>query len=261
MDGLFGPPQARRILWAHSTCGATGGSMLSSLSARSTRPTDGTRRPLVPTCQSVTARRTVASRVRRRSLAWTATLVTIGALLSACTSAQSPTDAPSDSPASAATTSASPDPTSTLAAAEQQAVEEATEAVRAYEATFYEILADDSPRLNDLKDVATDPQFDIDLRNLQGILGAGETQVDATGPISIVQVETLSIDLDSDPPAVTLLVCVDSTAASGTEGGKPWSGPRQQMQYVVVKTEYLPPPGWAVSQVLPPPGAEGPVPC
>ncbi len=62
---------------------------------------------------------------------------------------------------------ASPTPTSTLTAAEQQAVEEATEAVRAYDQTYLDILADPTPNINDINTVAAEPQLDIDLRNLQ----------------------------------------------------------------------------------------------
>ena len=39
------------------------------------------------------------------------------------------------------------------------------------------------------------------------------------------------------------------------------TGPRELAQYRVVKTTYLPDPGWAVSKVLPPKGFDQPQPC
>ena len=39
--------------------------------------------------------------------------------------------------------------------------------VLAYEQMLYDLLADPEPYLNDLNDVAAQPQLDLDLRNLQ----------------------------------------------------------------------------------------------
>jgi hypothetical protein len=191
----------------------------------------------------------------------------VGLLLTGCTSDPTPeasgTPDPSAPTSASASTSptASVSPSSTLSAAKQQAVDQATDVILAYEQMFYDLLADPEPYLNKINDVTAQPQLDIDLRNLQQIVVAGKTIVESSGPVTIASVEPIKVDLKGDPPTVTLLVCVDRTATSGTEDGKSWTGPREQAQYRVVKTTYLPDPGWAVSKVLPPKGFDQPQPC
>jgi hypothetical protein len=191
------------------------------------------------------------------------TLTGVGLLLAACTNSSTPTTSPSSPVASSPTASqsASPTPSSTLSAAKQQAVDEATAVILAREQMFYDLLADPEPYLNDLNNVVADPQLDIDLMNIQQIVALGKTAVESTGPVTIASAEPIKVDLKGDPPTVTLLVCVDKTAASGTDDGKKWTGPRQEAQYRVVKTTYLPDPGWAIAQVLPPKGFDQPQPC
>lgn len=186
-----------------------------------------------------------------------------GVLLTGCTGEPGTQASPTPSPTTSATAtqSVSPTPTSTLSAAKQRALDEATEAVRAYEQMIYDILASPSPRLNDMNDVAAQPQLDLDLRSLQGIVVAGKTTVETTGPVLVISVEPVKINLKGDPPSVTVVACVDRSANSGTEDGKPWKGLRQESQYRVEKTDYLPEPGWAISKVLPPKGHDQPQPC
>lgn len=190
-------------------------------------------------------------------------LAIAGLLLTGCTSEPTPTTSttPAASPTATTTLSGSPSPTSTLSAAKQKALDEATEVVRAYEQTFYDILADPEPRLNDMNDVAAQPQLAIDIKNLQQIVTAGQTTVESSGPVVVVSVHPDKFDLKGDPPTVVLEACVDRTATNGTQGGKAWTGPREKAQYRVVKTTYLPAPGWAVAQVLPPEGHDQPQPC
>ena len=133
--------------------------------------------------------------------------------------------------------------------------------ILAREQLLTDLLADSDPRLNDLNDLVTDPQIDLDLTSTRQLIGARETVIESTGPKSIAAVEPVKIDLKGDPPTITLLVCVDSSAVSGTYRDKPFTGSRQEMQYRVVKTTYLPDPGWAVAEVLPPKGSEGSRPC
>ena len=187
----------------------------------------------------------------------------VGLLLAGCTSDPTPTatGTPTASVSASPSASASPTPTSTLPAAEQKAVDEATQVILAYEQLLTDLLADPDPRLNDLNDLVTDPQLELDLNNTRNLIGARETTIESTGPKSIAAVEPVKIDLKGDPPTVTLLVCVDSSAVSGTYQDKPFTGSRQEMQYRVVKTSYLPDPGWAVAEVLPPKGSEGSRPC
>ena len=181
-------------------------------------------------------------------------------LLTACTG-PGPTPSTSPTPTTTPSTTSTPSPASTLSPAKQQALDEATEAVRAYEQTFIDILADPSPRLNDMNDVAAQPQLGIDLRNLQEIVNSGQTTIDSTGPVVVASAAPLAIDLKGDPASVTALVCVDRTAVTGTVKGEATTGLRQEAQYVVVKTTYLPAPGWAVSRVSPPKGHDQPQPC
>jgi hypothetical protein len=187
----------------------------------------------------------------------------VGLLLAGCTSDPEPSSSPSPttSASASASASASPSPTSTLPAAEQKAVDEASTVILAYEQLLTDLLADPDPRLNDLNDLVTDPQLEIDLNNRRQLIGARETVIESTGPKSIAAVEPVNIDLKGDPPTVTLLVCVDSSAVSGVYQDKPFTGSRQEMQYRVVRTTYLPDPGWAVAEVLPPKGSEGSRPC
>jgi hypothetical protein len=176
-------------------------------------------------------------------------------------SAMSPSAGPSAGPSSDASVEASASPTSTLSAQEQQAVDEAAEAVLAYAQAFYDIFSDPTPNLNDMNNVAAQPQLALDLKSLQTILSTGETSLDKSGPVLLTSFEPLILDAWGKPPTVILLACVDRSANSGTESGKPWIGRRQQAQYRVVKTAYLPAPGWAVAEVLPPDGYDQPQPC
>jgi hypothetical protein len=189
-----------------------------------------------------------------------------GLLLAGCSGDPQPVDSSSTPSASATgraqpSGSTSPAPTSTLTAEEQQAFEEATEAVRAYAQTFYNILSDPTPTLNDLNAVAAQPQLALDLKSLQGILSAGEITFDKTGPVFVAAAEPTYVNLEGDPPTIVVVACVDRSANSGTEAGDPWTGRRQQSRYQVVKTDYLPQPGWAVAKVLPPEGYDQPQPC
>ncbi len=185
---------------------------------------------------------------------------TAGLLLAGCTSNPEPSETTSGIPSASASVSASP--TSTLPAADQQAFDDATETVRAYEQMFYDILADPEPSLNDMNEVATQPQLALDLKNLQGIVSEGGFSITTTGPIVVASAEPITVNLDGDPATVTLVACVDKSAASGTNpDGSSFTGVRQKSQYRVVKTTYLPAPGWAVAEVLPPDGFDQPQPC
>ena len=170
-----------------------------------------------------------------------------------------PTAEPSTTPAPAE--SPAPTPTPTLPADQQQAVDESAAVVLAYEQTVYDLLADPAADINDLYGVLTDPQIDTELGNIQQLRAAGTITVESTGPVALGPVAPVEVDLGADPPTVTLLVCVDRTAARGTEDGQPWTGRREASQYRVVRTTYLPAPGWAVAQVQPPAGLDQPQPC
>ena len=193
----------------------------------------------------------------------------VGLLLTGCTTtgpdgATRPTPATSAPTSASASPSASPSPSSTLSAAKQKAVDEATLVVLAYEQMLEDIPADPEPYLNDLNNVATQPQLDLDLRSLQDAVVAiaqGKLVIEDTGPVTLASVEPVKVDLKGEPPTVTLEVCVDKTGTRSTYEDKPVTGSRQLIRYRVVKTTYLPDPGWAVAKVLPPAGFDQPQPC
>ena len=186
-----------------------------------------------------------------------------GILLTGCSGgpAESPATTPSAPPSASADPSAPPSPSSSLSAAEQQAFEEATEVVLAYEQAIYDILASPDPQLNDMNLVAAQPQLAIDLSSLQSIIAAGDTSLTETGPVTLVNAGPMRFNLTANTPSVVLLACVDRSANSGTTAEGPWVGLRQRSQYRVVKTDYLPAPGWAIAKVLPPDGRDQPEPC
>lgn len=208
------------------------------------------------------ARQRVLSRQRGgRRLGAVVLVGILGVALAGCASTpgSSRSEQPAGSPSPASTAVGTPTPTSTLTMQQQQAVEDATEAVRAYEQMYLDIFAGERV-LNDLYEVAAQPQLDQDLRTFQRSLVAGDT-VEDTGPVVLADVEPKKVTLGGDQPTVTLVVCVDGSQTSGTHDGQEWTGLRQAMRDRVVQTTYLAAPGWAVSKVLPPPGATGPTSC
>lgn len=195
-----------------------------------------------------------------------AAAIAVGLLLAGCSSDPDPVASPTPtaSGTSSASASASPSPTSTLSADKQQAVDEATAVVLAYEQMFFDLQADPDPRLNDINNVAAQPQLAIDLLSLQEaarLVAEGKKVVESTGPVTIASVDPIKVDLQGDPPTVTVEVCVDKTATRSTYEGDPIEAGRDLARYRVIKTTYLPDPGWAVSQVLPPKGHDQPQPC
>ena len=195
-----------------------------------------------------------------------AAAIAVGLLLAGCSSDPDPVTSPTPtaSGSSSASASASPSPTSTLPAAQQQAIDEAAAVVLARAQMFFDLQADPDPNLNDINNLVADPQLDRDLLSLQEaarLVAEGKKVVESTGPVTIASVEPVKVDLEGDPPTVTLEVCVDKTATRSTFEGKPLEAGRELARYRVVKTTYLPDPGWAVSQVLPPKGHDQPQPC
>lgn len=201
-----------------------------------------------------------------RTLATTAVVMCL--LLTGCTSDPTPTTSGTPSASAPASASASPSvsasPSSTLPAAERKAIDQATAVVLARAQMITDIPADPEPYLNAINAVSAQPQLDLDLSSLQDALIAvakGELVFEATGPVTLAKVEPIKVDLEGEPPTVTLAVCVDRSAVRGRVDGKPTTGPREEALYRVVKTTYLPDPGWAVAQVLPPKGFDQPQPC
>lgn len=188
-------------------------------------------------------------------------------LLAGCSTDGATPIAPPSSVASTganASASASPTPSSTLTAAQQQAIDETSAVVVAYEQMFYDLQADSDPYLNDINSVATAPQLDLDLLSLRQavvLVAQGKKVVESTGPVTLATVDPVKVSLKSDPATVTLEVCIDKTATRSTYKGKVLDTTPQLARYRVVKTTYLPAPGWAVAKVLPPRGHDQPQPC
>jgi hypothetical protein len=68
--------------------------------------------------------------------------------------------------------------------------------------------------------------------------------------LALASAEPVAIRLKSDPAKVVLLACVDATGVTDVlADGTRRPGVREELQYTVVKTTYLPAPGWAVSKV------------
>ena len=200
-------------------------------------------------------------RTHVRTLAAAAAL---GLLLAGCTSDPAPIASGTPEPSASAPASPSTSPSSTLTAAQQQAVEEAAAVVLAYEQMFYDLLGDSTRPLNDINGFVTDPQLERDLLSLQRLsskVAQGRLVYESTGPIEIVSVDPVKVRLEADPPFIDLEVCVDKTSISGTEDGQARTGRSESSLYRVARTTYLPAPGWAVSKVLPPEGHDQPQPC
>jgi hypothetical protein len=141
---------------------------------------------------------------------------------------------------------------STLAADEQQAFDDATDAVVAYNQTWVDLYTGARTNLNDLHTVLAEGDLlDASLKKAQQDLDAGAYATPKGAQIALVSSEPVSVKLSKEPPTVVLKACVDSTAVTTFEskGSKPEPGVREEVTYTVVQTTYLPDPGWAVQKM------------
>ena len=159
---------------------------------------------------------------------------------------QSSSPAPSASP----TGSASPSPTSTLTAAQQEAFEQATAVVMAYSQTITDLYSGARTRINDLDNYVTGDLLEQERMNVQQGLAKG-TRTEPKGvQLELVSADPVKVSLKADPPTVDLWACIDATAGTDVAAdGTRSPGARERLQYRVVKTTYLPDPGWAVAGV------------
>ena len=172
-------------------------------------------------------------------------------LLTAC-SPDSPT--PSVSPSTTASqpsASASPTPTSTLTPAAQEAFEQATSVALAFRQTGVDLYTGSRTDVNDLNDVvAAGDLLDRELKNASQGLSQGYRSEPAGAQLVLISADPVSIDLDADPPRVVVRACIDATGVTDVApDGKRTPGVREQLDYTVVSTDYLPAPGWAVLKV------------
>ncbi len=186
-----------------------------------------------------------------RTLRFAAAAGALALLLTAC-SPDSPIPSTSPTPAASQTwASASPTPTSTLTPSEQEAFEQATSVALAFRQTGVDLYTGARTDVNDLNDVvAAGDLLDRELKNVSQGLSQGYSSQPAGAQLVLVSAQPLSIDLDADPPRVVVRACIDATGVTDVApGGKRTPGVREQLDYTVVTTDYLPAPGWAVLKV------------
>jgi hypothetical protein len=182
-----------------------------------------------------------------------AVLAAAGLMLAGCSSP--PTPAATDPAASASaspSTSASPaaSPASALSAAEQEAFEQATAVVMAYNQTYTDLYTGARTRINDLDNYATGDKLDRDRTNVQLGLASGRRGEPLGAQLVLVSAEPAEVDLAADPATVVVRACIDFTAVTDIlPDGTRTPGGRAEYDYTVVRTTYLPDPGWAVSRI------------
>lgn len=180
-----------------------------------------------------------------------------GMLLAGC---RGDTDTPPSSsgtpstPSGTSTTSASPSPspseTSTLTAAQERAFREATDVVLAFRQTITDLYSGARTRINDLDNVVTGDKLDRERNNVQKGLVSGRRSEPRGVQLVLVSAEPVKINLKTNPPTVVVRACIDATAVTDIDqDGRESQGIRERLDYEVVKTTYLPDPGWAVKEV------------
>lgn len=189
-----------------------------------------------------------------RPLALTALLAT-GMLLSGCRGEPAPQVSGSPTPSASATTSPpphspSPTATSTLSADQQEAFAQATDTVMAYRQTITDLYSGARTRINDLDNYATGDLLDRGRTQISLGVRKGIRSEPKGAQLTLVTAEPSKVALKADPPTVVLWVCIDFTAVTDVHAdGSRHPGGREELQYTVVKTDYLPDPGWAVADV------------
>lgn len=187
------------------------------------------------------------------TLALTAALVIV---LAGCTDNTPPPGdgSPTIPVTSTAPNSSTPTPSasSTLTAAQQQAFDDATDAVMAFRQTWVDLYTGARTNLNDLHTVLAEGDLlDASLKTVQQDLNSGVSSSPKGAQITLVSAEPVSIKLKKDPPTVVVRACIDATNVMTklAEDASPHEGSREEATYTVVKTTYLPAPGWAVQEM------------
>lgn len=141
--------------------------------------------------------------------------------------------APSTSPTpTASQTSAAPTPTSTLAPAEQEAFDQATDVVMAYRQTGVDLYTGARTDVNDLNAVvAIGDLLDRELKNVSQGLTQGYSSEPIGAQVTLVSAEPVSIDLDADPPTVVVRACIDASGVTDVApDGTRTPGVREQLE-------------------------------
>jgi hypothetical protein len=105
--------------------------------------------------------------------------------------------------------------------------------------------------VNDLNAVAaTGDLLDASLKSVSQGLSQGYRMEPDGAQVVLVSAEPVSIKLDEDPAIVVVRACLDqSSITSVSPDGSTKPGVREQVDYTVVQTDYLPAPGWAVESM------------
>ena len=157
-------------------------------------------------------------------------------------SSPAPSTRPSGSP--------SPSPTTTLTADQQEAFEQATDVVMAYRQTIIDLYSGARTRVNDLDNYVTGDFLETERMAVSQGVSQGNRSEPKGVQLTLVSAEPVKVNLKADPPMVLLWACIDGTAVTGVDAdGTEHPGKRERAQYQVVKTTYLPDPGWAVEAV------------
>jgi hypothetical protein len=178
-----------------------------------------------------------------------------GVLLTGCstsdpTAGTGSTGNPSSSALASPSASGSASPTSTLTAEEQQAFTEATEVVLAYRQTITDLYSGARTNLNDLNDVAAGELLDQGLQNIQQSLSDGWRREPQGVELVLVSASPLDFELAGNPNTVVVRACIDATEVTIVDpAGTRSSGIREELDYTVTRTSYLPDPGWVVTRV------------
>ena len=174
-----------------------------------------------------------------------------GLLLAGCSGDPDPVGTSTiPSASTSASASPSPSPSSTLTAAEQQAFEEATKVVLAYRQTITDLYRGARTNLNDLNEVAAGELRDQGLKNIQQSLSDGWRRQPEGVQLVLVSALPVDINLSDDPDTVVVRACIDATDVTIVDPrGGASSGIREELDYTLARTTYLPDPGWAVTAV------------
>lgn len=193
---------------------------------------------------------------RRHPLALALTAALVIALAGCTDDTPPPGDGTAASATGSATTPSSATPTpsvsSTLNAKQQQAFDDATDAVVAFNQTWVDLYTGARTNLNDLYTVLAEGDLlDASLKKAQQDLTAGAYATPKGAQIALVSSVPVSVKLTRKPPTVVLDACIDSTAVTtvASKGATPEPGVREEVTYTVVQTTYLPAPGWAVQKL------------
>jgi hypothetical protein len=190
---------------------------------------------------------------RWRSAGASAVVLGTAVLLGACGSngntATAPTLDASAAPSTTATTERLVDADGRpLTDEEAQAFREATEVVVAYRQTVVDLLSGARTDLNDLNLVVTGSLLQDDLKNMQAGLTAGR-KAEPGARVVLVSAQPVQIELEEEDRA-RVRACIDLTGITFTQpDGSTNQGSRGQADYVLVRTDYLPSPGWAVNTI------------